>query len=76
MGVGSKITIKTSHLCTRLEDFSKVAISDGSEITMRTSHLCISLENFFKVAIGDCSAISMRTKNFSKVPIGDALPKR
>ena len=47
-----------SHLlCTRLEDFSKVAIGDGSEITMSISHLCNCLVNFSKVAIGDGSEI-------------------
>ena len=49
--------MRTSHLCIRLEDFSKDAIGDGSEITMKTSHLCIRLENFSKVGTGDGSEI-------------------
>ena len=49
--------MRTSHLCIRLEVFSKDAIGDGLEITMSISHLCNCLENFSKVAIGDGSDI-------------------
>ena len=49
--------MRTSHLCIRLEVFSKDAIGDGLEITMSISHLCNCLENFSKVAIGDGSEI-------------------
>ena len=49
--------MRTSHLCIRLEDFSKDAIGDGWEITMRTSGLCIRLEDFSKDAIDDGSEI-------------------
>ena len=59
-----------------MEDFSKVAISDGSEVTMRTSHLCIRLEDFSKVEIGDGSEITIRMGASSKAAILDASPKR
>ena len=68
--------MRTSHLCIRLEDFSKVALGDGSEATMRTSNVCIRLEYFSKDAIGDGSEITIRMGPFSKVAIFDASPKR
>jgi len=32
IGCSKDITMRTSHLCNCLENFSKVAIGDGSEI--------------------------------------------